>query len=323
MPPTRSAHETTIGSRSRASAIDSIVIGAPTRELGRVNTLAASIHEHGLVHPVLLRALDLVAGHRRVEACRLLEWKTIPARQVERLSDDALRAIELDENTARENLSEYATSKARLAQIRQAEADLKAKERETVSSKSEKTPKGGRPTKGSVSRQKIAEESGVSETEQVRVERHVERAEAYPFMQRQGWQRHYVLDAGDLLDKLPEQDRAPIAALLDQDAIPPSDVVTYLSHAVDMPKERRRAIIDASTDEDPFVRRTALTTPAAVPPPVDPGLMALHEAARAMSKAAISCRSEAFKPRLNILARDVDAALKDFSAHEKEARAHL
>jgi hypothetical protein len=33
----------------------------------------------------------------------------------------------LDENTMREALSDFASSKARLAQIRQAEADLKAK----------------------------------------------------------------------------------------------------------------------------------------------------------------------------------------------------
>ena len=72
----------------------------------------------------------VIAGLKR---CRSLNWKTIPARQVERLSDDELRAIELDENSAREALSTFEASKARLAQIRQAEADLKAKPLERIS----------------------------------------------------------------------------------------------------------------------------------------------------------------------------------------------
>ena len=32
----------------------------------------------------------------------------------------------------------------------------------------------------------------------MRVERHVRLAEQYPFMQREGWLRHHVLDAGDV-----------------------------------------------------------------------------------------------------------------------------
>jgi hypothetical protein len=310
--------------------LDQIVIGVRRREnLGRIKALAASIEAHGLIHPVLLKANTLIAGHRRVEACRSLGWKVIPARQVERMTDDELRAIELDENTARENLSDYATSKARLAQIRQAEADLKAKaadEGATEVSGATRTrnPKGGRP-KGRTpgSKNDVAEQTEVSKRERDRVERHVAIAEAYPFLQRPGFQRHHVLDIGDLFDQLPAADRAPLAALLDQDAIPPAYVIQYLGYAVEMPAARRASIIALSIDPDEFVRRTALTKLAAVPPPVDPGLSALHDAARAISRAATSCRSEAFKPRIGTLAHDVDVVLHEFSAHEKKVRADV
>ena len=80
-----------------AVPINSIVIGARRREkLGRLQALAKSIATRdGLIHPILLRGETLVAGHRRLEACRSLNWKTIPARQVDRMSDDELRASKL------------------------------------------------------------------------------------------------------------------------------------------------------------------------------------------------------------------------------------
>jgi ParB family chromosome partitioning protein len=310
--------------------IAQVVIGARRRDkLGKVKALAHSIEAHGLIHPILLRGEMLIAGHRRLEACRLLGWKMITARQVDRMTDDELRAIELDENTARENLSDYATSKARLAQIRQAEADLKSKaaERVSVSTRNGNSKRGrrgeGRP-KGTTepgSKRDVAVATGISPTEQVRVERHVALAEAYPFMQRQGWQRHHVLDAGDLLDQLPEEDCSPIAVLLDQDGIPPPDALRLLMNGVAMTAARRRNVIELAASEDPFVRRTALTKLGDVPPPVDPGLMALHDADRAMERAAATCRSAAFKPRLTALATDVGAVLREFRAKEKEARA--
>jgi len=312
---------------SRADVIDvpiaEIVVGERRRtKLGRLKPLATSIKTNGLIHPILLRGRTLVAGHRRLEACRSLDWKTIPARQVERLNDDQLRAIELDENTQREGLSDYETSKARLAQIRQAEADLKEKARDAelmgnVPKKSKS--KRGRP-KQSDSKQTVAEETGVSRRERERVERHVELAERYPFMQRSGWRRHHVLDAGDQIDKLPEHDRGPIAALLDQDAIPPAKVVEYLSHAVDMPAAQRRDVIKRAASADDFERRTALTMIAIVPPPVDPGLLALREATRSLERAADSCRSVEFRPRVTTLSHDALRLATEFSAHEKEAR---
>jgi ParB family chromosome partitioning protein len=218
--------------------IQSVVIGQRRREkLGRLQVLANSIKTHGLIHPILLRGDTLVAGHRRLEACRSLNWKTIPARRIDRMTDEELRAVELEENTAREALSDYATSKARLAQIRQAEADIKA--RATVakadlppSSGAKSAPRGrGRPKRDSPSREAIAAETGIGKTAQVEIERHVALAERYPFMQRSGWSRHHVLDAGDQMERVPDEDQSSIAALLDQDGIPPEKAIELLTHA--------------------------------------------------------------------------------------------
>jgi ParB family chromosome partitioning protein len=309
--------------------IEHVVIGVRRRDkLGKVKTLAHSIEAHGLIHPILLRGQTLVAGHRRLEACRLLGWKTIAARQVERMTDEELRAIELDENTARENLSDYAMSKARLAQIRQAEADLKSKAAADKGDQFRSNPKRnskrgrpeGRPAEPG-SKREVAEATGISPTEQVRTERHVALAEAYPFMQRRGWLRHHVLDAGDQIERLPEADRAPLAALLDQDAIPPEDVARYLGNAATMPRARREQIIALSQSADEFERRRALTMIASVPPPPDPGLVILGSVARDYTKAASVCRSPQYRTRIADIAAATVALHREFSDTERKDRA--
>ena len=44
-------------------------------------TLVNSIREHGLLQPILIRPLEhgfeIVAGHRRFQACRTLRWRFV------------------------------------------------------------------------------------------------------------------------------------------------------------------------------------------------------------------------------------------------------
>lgn len=81
----------------------------PRREFGaeQLEELASSIREHGLLHPVVVRACEggyeLVAGERRVRACRSLGWAAIPA-IVREMSDAEVAEIALIENLQRENL---------------------------------------------------------------------------------------------------------------------------------------------------------------------------------------------------------------------------
>ena len=71
--------------------------------------LAASIREHGVLQPVLVRPLDdgryqIIAGERRWRASRIAEQKTIPA-LIEDIDDDTALEISIIENLQREDIS--------------------------------------------------------------------------------------------------------------------------------------------------------------------------------------------------------------------------
>jgi len=69
--------------------------------------LAASIAEMGLIQPLVVRRIDgtyeLVAGERRLRACRLLQMQEVPC-IVERMSEDDSAIIALIENLQRKDL---------------------------------------------------------------------------------------------------------------------------------------------------------------------------------------------------------------------------
>src|SRR6266849_2299040 len=65
--------------------IDQIQVGFRYRkDLGDVRGLADSIREVGLLHPVVVTPEgSLIAGQRRLEACRLLGWTEVPVTVVD------------------------------------------------------------------------------------------------------------------------------------------------------------------------------------------------------------------------------------------------
>ena len=74
-----------------------------------LDELAASIREHGVLQPILVRPLDggdyqLIAGERRWRATRAAGLATIPA-LVEEIDDDTALEISIIENLQREDLS--------------------------------------------------------------------------------------------------------------------------------------------------------------------------------------------------------------------------
>lgn len=89
--------------------LDSITInreGRQRRELVKVDELAASIRESGLINPpVVTPELVLVAGERRLEACRSLGWTSIPVQFTTDLDPVMLHLIELEENVKRVDLT--------------------------------------------------------------------------------------------------------------------------------------------------------------------------------------------------------------------------
>jgi ParB family transcriptional regulator, chromosome partitioning protein len=86
----------------------SVITRNPRRRLERVDELAASIESHGLLQPVVVRrdgnSVELIAGHRRLEAVRSLGWTDIPA-LVRTDSDDDAYVLTLVENLQREDLN--------------------------------------------------------------------------------------------------------------------------------------------------------------------------------------------------------------------------
>lgn len=92
--------------------VDSILLNPhqPRKEFAEaeLDELAQSIKEHGLLQPILVRpyskGYELVAGERRLRACKRLGLKSIPS-IVKELSDEEVAVLCLIENLQREELS--------------------------------------------------------------------------------------------------------------------------------------------------------------------------------------------------------------------------
>ena len=76
------------------------------KEVGDVSDLADSINRLGLIHPIVVdRRFYLIAGERRLEAHRLLDRDVIAVQWAEDLTPSERRAIELEENVKRKDIS--------------------------------------------------------------------------------------------------------------------------------------------------------------------------------------------------------------------------
>jgi ParB/RepB/Spo0J family partition protein len=104
--------------------ISSIVVGLRhRRDLGNIYGLAASITDIGLLHPIVVTPEGtLIAGERRLEACKLAGLKAIPVHVV---NIDAIVRGEFAENTHRKDftLSEAVAIKRALEPLERAEAE--------------------------------------------------------------------------------------------------------------------------------------------------------------------------------------------------------
>ena len=87
----------------REVPINDIRVGERARkEVGDTETLQFSIRRNGLLNPITLdENYNLAAGERRLEACKALQWKHIPARIVPGLQSTDISLIEWIENVER------------------------------------------------------------------------------------------------------------------------------------------------------------------------------------------------------------------------------
>jgi ribosomal protein L18 len=139
---------------------------------------------------------NLLAGERRLRACKLKTWKEIPCQLFADLTDETRIEIEREENEQRKGLT---TSELSKKMVRQAEVvapliaakrnnlsvdDLTLKptvvgERE-VSTTMVETSLGGRPSTYAVPKKDIAQALGVSTMSLVNAEQHVAAINNYP-----------------------------------------------------------------------------------------------------------------------------------------------
>lgn len=135
--------------------LDQITVGERIRKgVGHLGSLQTSVQRIGLLHPLVLNSRrELIAGFRRLQVVKNLEWKTVPCLILDRM-DDVLTAVkaELAENVCREDM----TPTEIVAAGRMIEEMEKERAKERV---------GGRPKKGAETSGKLPE---VSETGQTR-----------------------------------------------------------------------------------------------------------------------------------------------------------
>ena len=71
------------------------------------DSLTESIKEHGLLQPILIRPLsqgfEIIAGHRRYQACKSLRWRFITSK-IREMSDKQAFEIQLTENIQRKSM---------------------------------------------------------------------------------------------------------------------------------------------------------------------------------------------------------------------------
>ena len=160
--------------------IDQIQVGFRYRkDLGDLRSLADSIEEVGLLHPVVVTPEGrLIAGQRRLEACRLLDWTDVPVTVVDLYQ--AARG-EAHENFVRKDLlpSEIVALKRAIEPLERREARQRQGYKETALCPSATVAEGQRAYPGAA-RDKIARYLGVGKTTIDRAEAVVEAAEEDP-----------------------------------------------------------------------------------------------------------------------------------------------
>jgi ParB family chromosome partitioning protein len=151
--------------------IEDVKVGERFRkDLGDVQALAKSIEELGLLQPIVVNEAtnELIAGHRRLEACKLLGWKEIPANAVN--LENMVRG-EYAENAFRKEftVTEMVAIKRAIEPIEREQA----KERQLAGKPVEESAKGQ-------TRDRIASSLGVSHDTLSKAEIIVEAAEHEP-----------------------------------------------------------------------------------------------------------------------------------------------
>lgn len=187
--------------------ISDIKIGQRVRDdYGDMESLAKSIQEHGLLHPIVVDLdYNLIAGCRRLLACERIGLKEIEAKVLENVSEKELRVLELEENIRRKDLTELEKSKnlVELAEIKERELIEKAeKEFHTESVRNV-----GRP-KVISSLGSVADEIGVPKQSLYDAKQHVAAVDEFPPLEN--LPKYKAIETAKELREAPEEEREKI-----------------------------------------------------------------------------------------------------------------
>ncbi len=292
-----------------------VTVGQRRREdYGDLEALAASIEKYDLLHPVVVDDADnLVAGERRLEACKLLGWTMVPVRRLGELTEAERREIELEENLRRKDLTQYERNKT-ITTL--AETAREIAETCTESVQVSKPVRG--PSREPGSARDVAERIGIPVQTIRDAERHVSTVEANPFMGGDDWKQYHVLEARNHLERLPEDDRPKAASLINQPATPPKTALEMLHNLATMPAPERSHVFELADSPDARDRSLALTTAAKRPAMPDPRLTRLRAAIDELRGAVTPFPNDPLTPRIVALiqeARSILAAIQEVSSN--------
>jgi ParB-like chromosome segregation protein Spo0J len=203
--------------------ISEIIVGERRRtEVGNIKELADSIKKFGLLHPIVVDDHKrLVAGGRRLAACKLLGWEEVEVTLLKYLPEQQLRAIELEENLRRKDLTEYEKSR-NMVQLAEIKAEIQKEETKEFRPQDnlkngnnqlegfyeERKNLGGRPSKEGISEAKIAEAIGVPLNTLRDAKAHVQAVEQYPELEE--LPKKEAIQTAKYLNKVPEEHRKPV-----------------------------------------------------------------------------------------------------------------
>lgn len=188
--------------------IDDVKIGRRVRdEYGDMESLANSIKEHGLLHPIVVDAhYNLIAGCRRLLACERIGMKEIEAKMLGEISERELRVLELEENIRRKDLTEFEKSKnlVELAELKEQEL----KEELSTESVDKCTEPVHLNNPNRIGVRQVAEEIGVPKQTLFDAKQHVAAVDEFPELEE--FPKYKAIETAKELRQAPEEDREKI-----------------------------------------------------------------------------------------------------------------
>jgi ParB/RepB/Spo0J family partition protein len=309
---------------SQKVQVSSIKVKDRLREdLGDIDELAESIKSFGLLHPIVVDSQKrLVAGARRLAACKKLGMRHIEVKLYGQLSDVERREIELEENLKRKDLTKFEESKYTVA-LAEAAKEAAAEEKASLISESENKSKRGRPPKKEGTLDDAVERTGIKRTEIVRAEAHVEAAEKYPILQSDGWNQSAATKAAEVLDELPAVDRRHIISLIDESMPPVSQARKMIDTFSRAEPEARSKFYEMARSGDERERSVALSTLAETAPEPDPRATFFRIVASDVRKQSKRFKDDPLNKRIEKFADEAESLADEIQALQKKRAASL